>query len=254
MILTYYIVATLLILAYVLGSIPSAVWIGKKYYGIDIREHGSKNAGTTNMLRVLGKRAAIPVFALDFLKGFVAVTIVDLVKYDDFFATAPNENWFYIMRFAALSCAVLGHIFPIFANFRGGKGVATLVGGVMAVNAPLVLLCLGVWLIVLMVSHYVSLASMTAGVFYPIFTLISPKVGHLPPFIIFSVIVAILLIFTHRKNIKRLREGTESKIYVWKSRKVREAQQHQAEAQQAEEQSLEEVVEELVDEFMEDNK
>lgn len=248
MILTYYIVFTLLVIAYLLGSIPSAVWIGKKYYGIDIREHGSKNAGTTNMLRVLGKRAAVPVFALDFLKGFVAVTIIDLVKYDDVFANAPTENWFYILRFAALMCAVLGHIFPIFAGFRGGKGVATLVGGVVAVNAPLVLLCAGVWLIVLMVTHYVSLASMIAGICYPIFTLTSPKVGHLPPFIVFSILVAILLVYTHRKNIKRLKEGTESKIYVWKPRKVKLEEQRAREAA-----SLEEAVEELVEEFKEDN-
>ena len=249
MILTYYIVSTLLIIAYLLGSIPSAVWIGKRYYGIDIREHGSKNAGTTNMLRVLGRRAAIPVFALDFLKGFVAVTIIDLVKYDDVFANAPNENWFYILRFAALFCAVLGHIFPIFAGFRGGKGVATLVGGVVAVNAPLVLLCVGVWIIVLMVTHYVSLASMIAGVCYPIFTLTSPKVGHLPPFIIFSLVVAILLIYTHRKNIQRLKAGTESKIYVWKRK-----QQADVAAPNETEESIEEAIEELVEEFQEDNK
>ncbi len=249
MILTYYIVSTLLIIAYLLGSIPSAVWIGKRYYGIDIREHGSKNAGTTNMLRVLGRRAAIPVFALDFLKGFVAVTIIDLVKYDDVFANAPNENWFYMLRFAALFCAVLGHIFPIFAGFRGGKGVATLVGGVVAVNAPLVLLCVGVWIIVLMVTHYVSLASMIAGICYPIFTLTSPKVGHLPPFIIFSLVVAILLIYTHRKNIQRLKAGTESKIYVWKRK-----QQADVAAPNETEESIEEAIEELVEEFQEDNK
>ncbi|MBR5820966.1 MAG: glycerol-3-phosphate 1-O-acyltransferase PlsY [Alistipes sp.] len=252
MVLTYFFAFALLVIAYLLGSIPSAVWIGKRYYGVDIREHGSKNAGTTNMLRVLGKRAALPVFVLDFLKGFVAVTLVDLIKYDDFFATAPTENYFYIMRFAALFCAVLGHIFPIFAGFRGGKGVATIVGGVMALNAPLVLLCAGVWLLVLMVTHYVSLASMIAGACYPVFTLISPKVGHLPPFIIFSFIVAALLIYTHRKNITRLREGTESKIYVWKSRRVREEQQRQQAAIDGD-QSLDEVVEELVDEYLEDS-
>lgn len=249
MILTYYIVTTLLVIAYLLGSIPSAVWIGKRYYGIDIREHGSKNAGTTNMLRVLGRRAAIPVFALDFLKGFVAVTIIDLVKYDEAFANAPNENWFYILRFAALFCAVLGHIFPIFAGFRGGKGVATLVGGVVAVNAPLVLLCAGVWLIVLMISHYVSLASMVAGVCYPIFTLTSPKVGHLPPFIIFSLVVAVLLIYTHRKNIQRLKEGTENKIYVWKRKPKSEPA-----PQPIQEESIEEAIEDLVEEFKEDNQ
>ena len=136
MILTYYTATTMIIIAYLLGSIPSAVWIGKKYYGIDIREYGSKNAGTTNMLRVLGRRAALPVFGLDFLKGFVAVTIIDLMKYDSVFADGANENWFYILRFIAVFAAVVGHIFPIFANFRGGKGVATLVGAIMGVNAP----------------------------------------------------------------------------------------------------------------------
>ncbi|MBR5820635.1 MAG: glycerol-3-phosphate 1-O-acyltransferase PlsY [Alistipes sp.] len=249
MILTYYLVITLLIIAYLLGSIPSAVWIGKRYYGVDIREHGSKNAGTTNMLRVLGRRAAIPVFALDFLKGFVAVTIMDLAKYDEVFANAPTENGFYILRFAALFCAVIGHIFPIFAGFRGGKGVATLVGGVVAVNAPLILLCAGVWLIVLMISHYVSLASMIAGICYPIFTLTSPKVGHLPPFIVFSIVVAILLIYTHRKNIQRIKAGTESKIYVWKRKPKSEPVM-----EPVKEESLEEAVEELVEEFAEDNK
>ena len=187
MILTYYTATTMIIIAYLLGSIPSAVWIGKKYYGIDIREYGSKNAGTTNMLRVLGKRAALPVFGLDFLKGFVAVTIIDLMKYDSVFADGANENWFYILRFIAVFAAVAGHIFPIFAGFRGGKGVATLVGAIMGVNAPLVLLCFGVWFLVLMVTHYVSLASMVAGCSFPIFTLISPKVNHLVPFVVFFV-------------------------------------------------------------------
>ena len=92
MILTYYTITSMLILAYLLGSIPSAVWIGKKYYGIDIREYGSKNAGATNMLRVLGRRAALPVFGLDMLKGFVAVTIIDLMKYDSVFAGAPTRT------------------------------------------------------------------------------------------------------------------------------------------------------------------
>ena len=195
MILTYYTATTLIIIAYLLGSIPSAVWIGKKYYGIDIREHGSKNAGTTN---------------------------IDLMKYDSVFADGANETWFYILRFIAVFAAVLGHIFPIFAGFRGGKGVATLVGAIMGVNAPLVLLCFGVWFLVLMITHYVSLASMVAGCSFPIFTLISPKVNHLVPFVVFSFIIAVLLIYTHRKNIERLKAGTESKIYIWKPRHVKQ--------------------------------
>ena len=169
MILTIYTATTMIVLAYLLGSIPSAVWIGKKYYGIDIREHGSKNAGTTNMLRVLGRRAAAPVFA----------------------------------------------------GFRGGKGVATLVGAVTGIYPPAALLCFGVWVVVLMISHYVSLSSMIAGCCFPVFTLISPKVNGSKAFVVFSFVIAVLLIVTHRKNIKRLREGTESKIYIWKPRRSR---------------------------------
>mgnify|MGYP002549153154 CR=1 FL=1 len=212
MILTYYCIITMIIIAYLLGSIPSAVWIGKKYYGIDIREHGSKNAGTTNMLRVLGRRAALPVFLLDFLKGFVAVTLTEILKYDAYI----NDMWLINIKIIAVFAAVLGHIFPIFAGFRGGKGVATLVGAIMGVNAPLVLLCFGVWFLVLMITHYVSLSSMIAGCCFPIFVLLSPKINHSVPLVVFSFVIAALLIWTHRKNIDRLKKGTESKIYIWR--------------------------------------
>lgn len=217
MILTIYTATTMIVLAYLLGSIPSAVWIGKKYYGIDIREHGSKNAGTTNMLRVLGRRAALPVFALDFLKGFVAVTVVELMQYDDLI----GQNDIINLKIGAVVAAVLGHIFPVFAGFRGGKGVATLVGAVTGIYPPAAMLCFGVWIVVLMISHYVSLSSMIAGCCFPVFTLISPKVNGSVPFVVFSFVIAVLLIVTHRKNIKRLKEGTESKIYIWRPRRVR---------------------------------
>ena len=217
MILTIYTATTMIIIAYLLGSIPSAVWIGKKYYGIDIREYGSKNAGTTNMLRVLGKRAALPVFALDFMKGFVAVTLIELLKYDE----NISDMWLINIKIIAVFAAVLGHIFPIFAGFRGGKGVATLVGAVTGIYPPVALLCFGVWLVVLMISHYVSLSSIIAGCCFPIFTLISPKVNESIAFVVFSFATAILLVYTHRKNIQRLWAGTESKIYIWKPRRVK---------------------------------
>lgn len=217
MILTYYCAITMIIIAYLLGSIPSAVWIGKKYYGVDIREHGSHNAGTTNMLRVLGKRAALPVFALDFLKGFVAVTLIELLKYDEH----VNDVWLINLKIVAVFAAVIGHIFPIFAGFRGGKGVATLVGAITGIYPPVVLLSFGIWFVVLLVSHYVSLASMVAGCCFPILTLLFPKVNESVPFVIFSFVIAVLLLVTHRKNIQRLRAGTESKTYVWRPRKVR---------------------------------
>ncbi len=207
----------MLIIAYVLGSIPSAVWIGKKYYGVDIREHGSKNAGTTNMLRVLGRRAAIPVFILDFFKGFVAVSIISLMRYDVDISSA----WLINLKILCVFAVVLGHIFPIFADFKGGKGVATLVGAVTGIYPQIVFLCFAVWVLVFMVSHYVSLASMTAGCCFPLFVMIYSSAEWSRyndvsfTFIVFSFAVAGLLIWSHRKNIERLRAGTESKIYIW---------------------------------------
>lgn len=221
MILTYYCIATLFIIAYLLGSIPSAVWIGKRYYGVDIREHGSKNAGTTNMLRVLGKRAAIPVFVIDFVKGFVAVSIMSLMQYDD----NISSIWLINLKIAAVFVTVIGHIFPIFAHFKGGKGVATLIGAVTGIQPNIALFCFGVWLLVFMISHYVSLASIIAGCAFPIFvTIFSGSIYRRygdtsVSFIVFSIVVAVLLVWTHRKNIERLIVGTESKIYIWKPRK-----------------------------------
>lgn len=217
-VLTYYCAITLVIIAYLLGSIPSAVWIGKKYYGIDIREHGSKNAGTTNMLRVLGKRAAIPVFIIDYFKGFGAVMLTSLLRYDD----AVNDAWLINIRIIATVAVVLGHIFPIFAGFKGGKGVATLLGAGTGIYPPLVLMCFGVWCLVFAVWHYVSLASIIAGCCYPLLVMIFSTMTYNPaaplvsiPFITFSWVVAILLVWTHRKNIKRLMDGSESKVYLW---------------------------------------
>ena len=217
-VLTWLSAIALMIVAYLLGSIPSAVWIGKKYYGIDIREHGSKNAGTTNMLRVLGKRAALPVFIIDYFKGFVAVILTSLMRYDD----AVSDAWLINLRIIATVAVVLGHIYPIFAGFKGGKGVATLLGAGTGIYAPILLLCFGVWCFVFAIWHYVSLASMVAGCCYPCFVMIFSTMTYNSsapfasiPFIIFSWVVAILLVYTHRKNIGRLMEGTESQIFLW---------------------------------------
>ena len=202
MIITYYCIATLILIAYVLGSIPSAVWIGKKYYGVDIREHGSKNAGTTNMLRVLGRRAAVPVFVLDFFKGFVAVSIITLMRYD----ADVSSAWLINLK-------ILG----VFADFKGGKGVATLVGAITGIYPQIVFLCFAVWVLVFMISHYVSLASMTAGCCFPLFVIVYSSAEWSRyndvsfAFIVFSFVVAGLLIWSHRKNIERLKAGTDPK-------------------------------------------
>ena len=221
MVTTYYCVIALLITAYVLGSIPSAVWIGKRYYGIDIREHGSKNAGATNMLRVLGRRAAIPVFIIDFLKGFAAVTIMSLMRFDE----SISPTWLINLKIAAVFAAVLGHIFPVFASFKGGKGVATLVGAIIGIQPNIALLCLVAWAVVFLAFHYVSLASIVAGCTYPVFIAICTRSTYCQhceapvSFIIFAVIVAVILLWTHRKNIGRILDDSEPKLYICKREK-----------------------------------
>lgn len=214
--ITYGYVFLMMIVAYLLGSIPSAVWIGKRFYGVDIREHGSKNAGATNMLRVLGKRAAMPVFALDYFKGFLAVTLIGLLS-----RVGITEVWVTNLQILGVFTSILGHIFPIFANFRGGKGVATLVGAVTAIDPVIVLSCLGVWFIIFLLTHYVSLASMIAGCCFPILVGAVSVVAWSKnedvsiTLIVFSVVIAGLLIWSHRSNIERLKSGTESKIYLF---------------------------------------
>jgi glycerol-3-phosphate acyltransferase PlsY len=171
------------------------------------------------MLRVLGRRAALPVFVLDFFKGFVAVTLISLMRYDADISSA----WLINLKILGVFAAVIGHIFPIFANFKGGKGVATLVGAVTGIYPQIIFLCFAVWFLVFLISHYVSLASMTAGCCFPLLVVIYSSTEWSRnndvsfTFIIFAFAVAILLLWSHRKNIERLKAGTESKIYIWKS-------------------------------------
>lgn len=227
MIITYYCIAILIIIAYVLGSIPSAVWIGRRYFGIDIREYGSKNAGTTNVLRVLGWKACLPVFAIDFIKGFVAVTLMGFVSYNSEVSPAMIVN----LKIVATVAVVLGHIFPMFADFKGGKGVATIVGAIAGVDPTIILLSFGVWVIVFLIWNYVSLASMVAGCSFPLFVLLSSGTAFVRrgdtsvTFIVFSFFVAAMLLWTHRKNIARLKAGTESKINVWGSLKKSDSEE-----------------------------
>ena len=198
----------LVIAAYLLGSIPSAVWIGKRFYGVDVRRHGSHNAGATNTLRVLGRRAAVPVFALDFLKGYAAVSLEWLTSYHNL---TPQM---YNLEMALAAAAVLGHMFPVFAGFRGGKGVATLSGAVTAMYPLAVLICLGIFVAVYLVTKYVSLGSMAAGVCFP-FILVFVFGATYPHVVLFGVAIAVLLLATHRKNFRRLIDGTETKTYFF---------------------------------------
>src|SRR6201747_1520560 len=151
-----------LILAYLCGSIPTAVWIGLAFYGVDVREYGSGNAGATNTFRVLGKKAGIPVMLIDILKGFTATNLAFLIP-----IPGPHSN--YISYQLALGiAAVMGHLFPVFAGFRGGKGIATLFGMVLAIHLQAALLCVIVFILVLLITRYVSLSSIVAGFSYTI--------------------------------------------------------------------------------------
>lgn len=203
--------AVLILVAYLLGSVPTSVWWGKGFYGIDVREFGSGNAGATNTIRVLGKKAGFPVLFIDILKGTGAVC---LAFFSDFaYGTAPFVNYQIALGIAA----VVGHIFPVFAGFRGGKGVATLLGVALAMQPQVAGLALIVFLVVLMLFKYVSLASMSAGLSFPII-LMTLFPGRPVSMVAFSIVVSILLIITHKKNIQRLLKKQESKINLFKAK------------------------------------
>lgn len=201
-----------LIAAYLLGSVPTAVWIGKRFHGIDVREHGSGNAGATNVIRVLGWKTGVPVLLADVLKGWLAAMLPLFTG----LAEPHTASLVNLQIFAGL-LAIIGHIFPVFAGFRGGKGVATIFGVLLALHFLLTLSCLGVFLLVLAISGYVSLSSMCAGTAFPVllfFCFDSPS----QVFRVFSWFVALALIITHRKNISRLIKGEESKLFKKKQK------------------------------------
>jgi acyl phosphate:glycerol-3-phosphate acyltransferase len=198
----------LIVCAYLLGSVPTAVWVGKFFYGIDIRDHGSGNAGATNTFRVLGKKAGIPVFIIDVAKGYMAVRLSFwLVLLNP--GTDPFINFQLLLGVAAF----IGHLFPVFAGFRGGKGVATLFGVVLALHSFAALISIGIFIIVLLISKYVSLSSIIAGITFPILIIFVFPVTT-ESLLIFSVLIATLLILTHQKNIGRLLRKEESKVYL----------------------------------------
>ena len=202
------IIISLFIGAYLLGSIPTAVWWGKRYYGIDVREFGSRNAGATNTFRVLGKKAGIPVLAIDIVKGTLAVLLAHFSPF------IFDSNEFVTLELGLGIAALMGHVFPIFAGFRGGKGVATILGIVICLTPITSLMVLSVFLIILLATRYVSLSSMTAGLSFPFFLNIVLK-NQNQTLMMFSVFVAALLIITHKKNISRLLKRQETKVNLF---------------------------------------
>src|SRR5664280_2299184 len=200
------------ILAYLLGSIPSAVWIGKRFHNIDVRERGSGNAGTTNTIRVLGWATGIPVLLIDIAKGWLAAML------PVFFHLAGHGSALLInLQIGTGIIAIIGHIFPVFAGFRGGKGVATVFGVFLALSPLLTLCSIGIFLVVLLITGIVSVSSMSAGISFPVFLFLffdTPSVF----FKIFAVLVGIALIVTHRKNIGRLLKGEEAKLIKFRKK------------------------------------
>jgi acyl phosphate:glycerol-3-phosphate acyltransferase len=194
------------LLAYLLGSIPTAVWVGKQFHGIDVREHGSGNAGATNVIRVLGWKTGIPVLIIDVAKGWLAAYLPVIFKLAE-----HGSGTLTTFQIIAGLIAITGHIFPVFAGFHGGKGVGTTFGVLLSLHPLLTLSCAAVFLSVLLITGYVSVSSMSAGIAFPIllfFVFGTPSLV----FKIFSLFVAVALILTHRKNISRLVKGEESKF------------------------------------------
>jgi acyl-phosphate glycerol 3-phosphate acyltransferase len=193
--------------AYLLGSIPTAVWIGKAFHGIDVREHGSGNAGATNTIRVLGWKTGIPVLVIDLAKGWLAAMLPVFFK-----IAQPGSALLTNLQILTGVIAIFGHIFPLYAGFRGGKGVATVAGAMLAINPFLTLASFGVFLVVLIITGIVSVSSMSMGIAFPVLLF---SLFNTPSLIfkIFSVFVAVALLITHRNNIKRLLKGEEKKLF-----------------------------------------
>lgn len=206
------------IAAYLIGSFPTAVWYGKAYFGIDVREHGSGNAGATNTFRVLGKQAGIIVMAVDIFKGWTATHAANLLIFADLIY--PEDLILFKLIFGI--AAVIGHIFPIYVGFKGGKGIATLLGMILSVQSQAALLCLLVFVLVLLLSKYVSLGSMIAALVFPLL-LISPRFQpeeHGLVVIIFGFVIFFMVVITHQKNIVRLINGEENKAKLRIRKKV----------------------------------
>lgn len=197
------------LIAYLLGSIPTAVWVGKAWYGKDVREHGSKNAGATNTFRVLGKKPGIVVLSVDIIKGAFAVMIPVLAAH-----WLNLDTDIIHLKIVSAICVVLGHVFPLYANFNGGKGVATSLGVIFALNPLAAAISLGVFLIVFISFNYVSLGSICASISFPAMLFVLGVDSW--SLKIFGIILGALVILAHRKNIQRLLSGEEGKMNLFK--------------------------------------
>lgn len=202
----------LIILAYLIGSIPTAVWVSKSIFSIDIRDYGSGNAGATNTFRVLGSKWGSIVMLADVTKGVIATSLYILIPF--YLSNELARTNFMILLGLA---AVLGHVFPIWANFRGGKGVATLLGMTLAIQPIVAFICLIVFLISLISTRFVSLSSILASIAF-MFLILFVFDEKETLYRVFAMIVAMMVVITHHKNISRLYKGTETKLPIFKKR------------------------------------
>ena len=199
------------LLAYLTGAFPSAVWVGKTFYKIDVREFGSGNAGATNTFRVLGKKAGIPVLIMDIFKGWLSV------NYISFLTNIPESaEAVFEIKLAFGIAAVIGHLFPIYTGFRGGKGIATLLGLLIGLHAVAALYSILVFVIVFITSKYVSLGSIIAAIAFPILVILILGSTNVS-LNLFAFFVPILSLITHQKNIERLLRGEETKVKFGKN-------------------------------------
>ncbi len=202
----------LIVLAYLVGSIPTSVWVSQHFFNIDIRDYGSGNAGATNTYRVLGPKWGTMVMVTDMIKGILAVKLALLLpEYADSEVNLQN------LQTGLGLAAVVGHIFPIWADFRGGKGVATLFGLVLGISPWTALGCVAIFIAVLYLTRFVSLSSILASIAFPVFILVIFNVEN-PAYRIFAISVALMVLLTHQKNIGRLLSGSESKVPILKNR------------------------------------
>jgi glycerol-3-phosphate acyltransferase PlsY len=192
-------------LAYLIGSIPTAVWTGKKWHGLDPREHGSKNAGATNTFRVLGKKSGWFVLIVDITKGVLA-SILPLLIAENY-----SDDQLLVFQLTTSFACIIGHVFPIFAQFKGGKGVATSLGIIIGLNPISAAISLGIFLVVFLLFKYVSLGAIVTSLSYPFVSYFIVK-EDARIMIIFTVLLGFLIIVSHRKNITRLMNGEESRM------------------------------------------
>jgi len=202
----------LVLTAYLIGSVSNAIWIGKFFWGVDVRQSGSFSAGANNVQRILGWKAALPVFFLDIGKGVLAVCLVFITDFE------PETNSFVGFQIGLGFAAIVGHVFPLFFRFRGGKGVATMAGVILAIHPSAALICLTVFLICFLLTRYISVGSIVAATCFPCLVNSMFALWLQPDetitLKIFSIVVAALIWITHARNIIRIFQGKEEKFVL----------------------------------------